>query len=112
MDAKLKQKWITALRSGEYTQTDRVLCTSDINGKPYFCVLGVLSEVAGLARKYDKVQNSYSYQFGPRSSNCHVPSPVFIKKIRLPLSKVCELYKRNDSSYTFTELADYIEDNL
>lgn len=45
MNKELKAKWAAALRSGEYTQTQRVLRNPDTGG---MCCLGVLCIVAGL----------------------------------------------------------------
>lgn len=41
-EAKIKQKWINALRSGKYKQTTGVMYDADTKG---FCCLGVLQHV-------------------------------------------------------------------
>lgn len=46
MNADLKAKWIAALRSGEYQQGSCALQSRDTAGRPAFCCLGVLCDVA------------------------------------------------------------------
>lgn len=41
MDAKIKERWATALESGEYAQTKDVLCDGDGG----YCCLGVLTDL-------------------------------------------------------------------
>jgi hypothetical protein len=46
MDAELKERWATALESGDYTQGVGGLCTVDRrDGKERFCCLGVLLDL-------------------------------------------------------------------
>lgn len=46
MDQAIKERWVTALRSGEYEQGKGYLRLSDGKGKDHYCCLGVLSELA------------------------------------------------------------------
>ena len=47
MDAKLKAKWVKALRSGRYKQqNDGQLRTDKYKGKPEYCCLGVLCQIS------------------------------------------------------------------
>jgi hypothetical protein len=47
MKADIKERWLTALRSGEFKQTDGYLAIADNDGNPKaFCCLGVLCEIA------------------------------------------------------------------
>ena len=48
---ELKAKWVKALRSGEYRQgrgkMKDLMATAVTGGKPFYCCLGVLAELAG-----------------------------------------------------------------
>ena len=46
MNPEIKAMWIDALRSSEYEQGAGHLHTGYINGKEYFCCLGVLCDIA------------------------------------------------------------------
>lgn len=47
MRRKIRDEWVTALRSGEYAQTKGLLCALDNSDKPVgYCCLGVLSDLA------------------------------------------------------------------
>lgn len=46
MKKDIKDKWLTALRSGEYQQAEKVLRSEDDNGRASYCCLGVLCELA------------------------------------------------------------------
>ena len=49
MKIELKEKWLAALRSGEYKQCTRALVgTADDGSGVGYCCLGVLAKVAGL----------------------------------------------------------------
>lgn len=45
MEAEKKEKWVTALRSGQYRQGRRALITVE-NGEVGYCCLGVLCDLA------------------------------------------------------------------
>lgn len=50
MDAQIKQKWVDALRSGNYKQTESILRLENDECEPStfsYCCLGVLCDVAG-----------------------------------------------------------------
>lgn len=82
MDAQLKAKWVTALRSGDYQQTKNTL--QDRIG---FCCLGVLNEVRGAIQSYNNL---------PRLvGNWEVLARM-----------------NDEQGKSFAEIADYIEGNL
>ena len=46
MNKRIKNKWVKALRSGEYDQTDGTLAEVNLDtGKESFCCLGVLCDI-------------------------------------------------------------------
>ncbi len=86
MDAKLKQKWVEALRSGKYTQLRHGFYDSK-----HHCCLAVLSAVAG-------------------DAPLDFPDGA---KIGLPRPERTALIEMNDrEGSSFAEIADYIEKNL
>ena len=95
MDQEIKQKWVKALRSGEYTQTKGCL----YNGVSGYCCLGVLCDIM-------KVSN-----FGPKiEDNSFLPTSL-AKKVGLSLDRQRELSKLNDCGKDFNYIADYIEEH-
>ena len=114
MNPQIKQKWVDALRSGDYQQGRNYLRTD--NG---FCCLGVLCDLYGkennvewnLAVAEDGDRDYYEFQD---------------KTGRIPLSVVewagvedCNPYicgrslaERNDTGSTFNEIADLIQEHL
>jgi hypothetical protein len=112
MNPQIKQKWVDALRSGDYQQTQRRL--HDENG---FCCLGVLCDLYGK-------ENNVEWDLTNNGHNVYVFQD---KKGILPLSviewagveddnpEICgetPLSRLNDSGSTFNEIADLIEEHL
>jgi hypothetical protein len=96
MDAELKKKWVEALRSGEYTQTQGHLKSSE-----GFCCLGVLCEVNSI--KYIETD---VFGDGPNSG-----AYIYIRDIvGSDASDTC--INLNDDGKSFEEIADWIEANL
>jgi len=110
MNPQIKQKWVDALRSGDYKQGQNYLRTN--NG---FCCLGVLCDLYGKEHnvEWELVDAGIYYEFQD-------------KKAILPLSviewagveddnpEICEtpLSRLNDTRSTFNEIADLIEEHL
>jgi len=98
----IKQKWVEALRSGKYNQTIGVLYNG--NNKNGFCCLGVLGHVCGVSLEV-------LLGLGVLHSSMNVPkllmgdcgSNIIVEK----------LTRMNDiQGKSFTEIADWIEQNL
>lgn len=88
MDPELKQKWIAALKSGEYKQGKS--CLHDVEQDTY-CCLGVLNEVAG-----------YGYHSTDGILGTELDQRVQIQLIHM-----------NDFlDYSFEGIANWIEENL
>lgn len=120
---ELHKKWVEALRSGEYKQTQ-----SKLHNEEGFCCIGVLCEVKGM-ESMEKDDGSFSY-YMPRSKenqtswipNCDLIDFGLDRKV------VCSddfdpedlfeeavdsvLMQMNDGGKTFDEIADYIEKEL
>ena len=123
MNQDVKQKWITALRSGEYKQIDGRLRKGD-----YYCCLGVLTDL------YDKeIQNDH-HEWYEEDGNYGYSSDGFIAQATLPDSvmKWADLkepnptvreermgnpvtslaYLNDNEDLDFNQLADIIEAQL
>jgi hypothetical protein len=113
MNPQIKQKWVDALRSGEYQQTQRLL--HDENG---FCCLGVLCD---LYLKENQLEwepsrhngNVYMFQDMVASLPLSVVEWAYLDDSNPPVnagdSSLAEL---NDNGSAFIEIADLIEKQL
>ena len=96
MNGDLKQKWISALRSGEYKQAR--LCL--FNGEGY-CCLGVLCKIAG--------REVPMHSMDPADDVKEKNEYFWIDSI-IGEGHRCNLVIKNDEMQrTFAEIADYIE---
>lgn len=102
MDSKIKSKWIAALRSGNYTQGRGMLRNCDNE----FCCLGVLAEITA-PDKWLKDSGEWLYQ-----DNSYFLDDDFADSLGLPYGAQDELSTMNDEGESFSNLADYIEQNL
>lgn len=97
---KFKDKWVNALRSGEYKQTDGILF-----GDCGYCAIGVALHSVG------KISNDDLF-------NQAVVTECMIDDYNLPfiyeddqiLDEVTEL--NDNAGYTFDEIAEWIESNI
>lgn len=110
MKPKIKEKWIAALRSGEYTQGRMVLRDSDNN----FCCLGVLCNLHAKANP-----GFAATQTSPHEYDGQLAYPSHRVRKWAGLSDECGgvLWKMNDGeqgykTHTFEEIANHIEKNL
>lgn len=105
MNRNWKKRWVEALRSGQYKQTREELT----NGTA-FCCLGVLCNLEALdeGETWDIVDRCYTYKL----SCYNLPTSL---RLKAGLTRLQEdiLTDLNDKALVdFTEIADYIEDNL
>jgi len=99
---KFKEKWIAALRSGEYKQGKFTMYDSITQT---YCCLGVAEIVAG--NNIETIGKTYS----PRRLNRKSKVPELLKSTTSSISDI--LMGMNDSKdKTFNEIADWIEENL
>lgn len=105
MDKELKDRWVAALRSGDYTQNKHYLETSCGN-----CCLGVLCRVAGLHPEPKFSTHLGIYAFEGSTNNL---SKSQLSSLGLALHHSCDLIKMNDKDgLSFSEIADYIETHI
>lgn len=109
MKKDLRDKWIKALRSGNYKQAYYMLEQRDsANMNLGNCCLGVLCRVASIKPSNLGCDGSVEYD---GSTGCL--SNFLLGQFELNISQQAELMKLNDDErHTFAEIADYIETNL
>jgi hypothetical protein len=113
MNKEIKEKWIAALRSGEYAQTKGALRRPV--GTPQgagYCCLGVLCEVV-VGREnieWEPAANAYSFM----GESGLPPTPVLEEAdyTEEENDTFWELPSMNDNGVSFDEIADYIEQKL
>ena len=94
MDAKLKAKWVRALRSGKYKQALGRLHYAQPNA---FCCMGVLGEQLGI---------------GTEQLGSHGRLYVLTKDTPVPMRHEMALADMNDSGVPFELIAGFIHENL
>lgn len=103
MDEELKEKWLKALRSGDYKQGRNALKT--VTNR--FCCLGVLADIVNPKgwQKDGLEPNKYSWA-RPKSTS-FLPLNLISTDIQV------QLVNMNDSDgKSFTSIADWIEKNV
>lgn len=121
IDPVFKARWVAALRSGQFQQTDSTL--KDRDG---YCCLGVLCHVlsdvvsaAATTYREDGVEIEIGYDretadewgFTDEIETTELPPPV-LAALKLELDEQSDLIVMNDAGKSFAEIADYIEANL
>ncbi len=108
MDQELKSKWIEGLRSGKYTQGSVYLKNDK---KKTHCCLGVLCEIAALPQEDDGYGRVGFFEGG---NFWYSGLPYnFREKIHISENAQNMLIDMNDTNcYSFSEIADWIEENL
>jgi hypothetical protein len=124
MNKDYKDKWIAALRSGQYPQTKGSLINEE--GKVCYCALGVLADIVvrEFPNKYTWVDNEYLQSKDANDypyDNYWDELPNSVVELTGLTSGVATLTYGNetlgidflnDEGYDFDELADIIEANL
>lgn len=103
MNKDIKDRWISALRSGGFKQCKGKLCLKE-NDTYFYCVLGVLHSI------YDGMENlnnAFDLNF----------NEIINKWSGINNEQRCELVRMNDNARkgegkNFSQLADYIERNF
>jgi hypothetical protein len=122
MDTQIKQQWVTALRSGEYTQASGNLRTEE-----GYCCLGVLCDLYSKDTRDSSTEWEVNhtadarpipfYNFMDQGSFLPIAvkhwagldkaSPlIYLDDVKMDLAQV------NDSGSTFTQIAQLIEEQL
>lgn len=115
MDKDVKDRWLTALRSGEYKQGQNYLERRGCN-----CCLGVLAKIEGVPMKdryFDDMDNGEQdieeqygvFDFGDSFDEHTYPPDDWCGLSRDTIRKLATM---NDDGKTFAEIADHIEEIL
>lgn len=112
MEQGMKSQWVEALRSGKYKQCQGQLC----DGTGY-CCLGVLIDVATPGSwivDYDSLSKGIENGIYGNTED-FMPEPKLFDAMLGVANEVIN-YERlagmNDNGSNFSEIADYIEENL
>ena len=116
MDLKVKAKWLEALRSGEYDQTQSMLLDRTPEGDK-FCCLGVLCNLYAQEHPGTGFRLDGNYKFFETSWN--LPKKVakwakisLVTKYPNDQSTETKLIDLNDNGKDFNQIANWIEGNL
>jgi hypothetical protein len=121
MDTKLKEKWLAALRGGDYKQGQDMLRSEDGS---CFCCLGVLCDIIGpnewSINKVDECDGMTYFGWVHPNGYGHNDALFgdalldydFSNSIGLGVDEQRDLAGMNDEGRTFEEIADYIEEYL
>ena len=127
MDAELKQRWVEALRSGEYQQGEENLHKQLPNGKDLYCCLGVLCDIEGVPAEEDGRYGDGSLAFTYEGAEFmlpislkkrwglerEIPNPsVSLNNKAREVEIAHHLAFMNDNGKSFDEIAEWIEANL
>jgi hypothetical protein len=112
MNPQIKQKWVSALRSGEYQQTQRYLHKED-----GFCCLGVLCDLYIKENNVEwellDVSTHYEFQSYEKELPLSVIDWAGVEDANPYIIGVgTSLASLNDTGSTFNEIADVIEEHL
>jgi len=111
MNPQIKQKWVDALRSGEYQQTQERLRKED-----GFCCLGVLCDLYIKENNVEWEINEVDGYFYEKNSAVLPPSVVGWAGVEdsnpYVNGGIGTLSGLNDKGFTFNEIAGLIEEHL
>lgn len=104
---KFAEKWLKALRSGEYEQAEGRLYDHKNNG---YCCLGLACEIVGHTRNVER----YGYlEFPNMITNSNNPVfkkvPAILRQTEGLAEKLAEM---NDDGESFKQIANWIEKNV
>lgn len=109
MNPDLKQKWIDALRSGKYEQGQGSLRSSNNR----FCCLGVLCDIYDDSKWKDiDGEGDCVFYFADGDKRGSFLPEVIGRSTGVGADHQTTLANMNDHGESFTEIADYIEENL
>jgi hypothetical protein len=113
MNKEIKEKWIAALRSGNYVQGREFLCKRDYNPKEYrFCCLGVLCDLSNPSRWHHEEDNNSLYELENDIYGNDMPTRDFLESLGIAWNTAEILANMNDGGEPFSKIATHIEENL
>jgi len=104
MNEEVKNRWVEALRSGEYEQGADYLCSTDNK----FCCLGVLVDIQADG-DWVLPEGETEWEFKGDRMMIHFS---LREKLGITMHEARKLSSKNDEGYSFQEIADIIEYDL
>lgn len=102
MKPEIKAKWVEALRSGKYKQTQRRL-----QFKNGYCCLGVLCDISNAG-----IWIGNDFKMGARAVHRVNLPTALMQLVGIQPSIEDKLAAMNDTGSSFAEIADWIEGHL
>lgn len=114
MNPELKEKWVSALRSGKYKQGTCSFRNKEKDGSENYCCLGVLADVIDpTAWKLSLEYDTWNWFFANDRHDNAAFSSEPLDKAGMTDTEQWVLIRMNDrEDTTFAEIADYIEEKL
>lgn len=114
MNKVIKERWVTALRSGRYKQGFGAFCAPNVQDAPMYCCLGVLARILGAQPQAMINDDHRFYLDGEVFDSCDGRFPVaLLRKLGLPDKMQDSLIKCNDSyCWDFEAIAEKIENEV
>jgi hypothetical protein len=123
-DSEMKEKWLQALRSGDYKKGNSYLCRKNLTKKGFsYCCLGVLAEINGhlYFRKEECGVNEWPYKTTNMNDDEDWAETTLIMTNKGKSGYIMygisgkdhsNLIEINDNAETFGEAIHYIEENM
>jgi hypothetical protein len=109
MNAVIKQRWLAALRSGEYKQGQHALRSDDGDERRY-CCLGVLCDLIDPTGWMSAPPGMpVPYRHGIATG---MPTYDILEPTELPSAAAQKLAQMNDDGRSFEEISNWIEVNV
>jgi hypothetical protein len=109
MIAEIKQKWLTALRSGEYQQGKSAL-RRDEGGQRLYCCLGVLCDLID-PNEWQPAKEGQPMAY-KHAIATGMPTYDIMERVDLPSAAAQKLAQMNDDGRSFEEISNWIEVNV
>lgn len=107
-DVALWEKWIEALRSGDYQQGENNLIQTNGNN-PLYCCLGVLCDVSG---EPTVAEDGSGFEFSDAFSEDFLPDSFRTKVGLSDDDQHCLAELNDDYGHNFLDIADILEEAL
>lgn len=119
MRKEIKQKWVDALRSGKYSQTQGQLRVTNDDGKASYCCLGVLCDIHRLTTK--KKGNGWDKDDNYKGAGGTLPKvvqewaglterdPIVLEHNNNQFKSLCLSSWNDNQEYSFKKIANLIE---
>jgi hypothetical protein len=119
MNEQIKEKWMVALRSGDYTQGQGCLRFHKDDQPDKFCCLGVLADLIKTDEEWLRVNGSVPLTWtdiGRHNKDAYEGNelPFAMRERADILEQNCKelIIMNDDGGASFVQIADWIEENL